>query len=58
LLKTLNCGIGLCLVISSEDVEESKRIIESHGYKAIEMGQVVESGQEKPSWRGLENGLS
>lgn len=58
LLITLNCGIGLAVVVSAKDVEKSKKLIQAQGFKAIEMGVIEKSLNKEPSWEGLENGLS
>jgi phosphoribosylformylglycinamidine cyclo-ligase len=38
MLKTLNCGIGLALIVKPSDVNAVESTITAHGYKAVSLG--------------------
>lgn len=40
MLKTLNCGIGLAMVVKSEKVAEVEKAIVRHGYKSHPLGTI------------------
>lgn len=50
-MKTLNCGIGLVLVVSDASVEEIQSAIHTKGFSSIELGSVVEQQELSPSWQ-------
>ena len=58
LLTTLNCGMGLALIVSPKDADRAMNIIEGFGFESFDLGEVQNSSEKKPSWEGLENGLS
>ena len=43
MLKTLNCGIGLALVVKPDAVAETERIVQSHGYKTTPLGTLQQA---------------
>lgn len=48
LLRTLNCGIGLVLMVNKKSVQSIHKIVNSSGFKTFDLGHVVK-GQE-PIW--------
>jgi len=42
MFKTFNMGIGLCLVVSPEDVEETESILSESGEKVYKIGRITE----------------
>lgn len=52
LLKTLNCGVGLMIMVDPKQFDNLQKIIEQHGFKALDLG-VVEVGRhdEEPTVR-------
>lgn len=45
MLKTLNCGIGLALIVRPGDVTAVETAVRRHGFKAIPLGTLQASGQ-------------
>ena len=43
MLKTLNCGVGLALIVSSENATFVRTTVEKHGYRAIPLGTLKEA---------------
>ncbi len=43
MLKTLNCGVGLAIVCSSDEIPRVQAVIEKHGHLAIPLGKVDRS---------------
>ena len=41
-LKTFNCGIGMVLVVSEENVLESLSVLQKHKEKAMVIGEIIE----------------
>ncbi len=41
ILKTLNCGVGLVLVLPSEFVTAASRKIENHGFQSFDLGEII-----------------
>ncbi len=60
LLKTLNCGVGMVWVVTPESADELKTVITSHGFRAFNLGEVVEGERPDgweltdPHWEGLD----
>ena len=50
LLKTLNCGIGLVLVIDPDFFNPVGDLIKAKGFKAIDLGWVVDQKKPLPTW--------
>ena len=51
LLKTLNCGIGLVLVVSKRaNLEPIHQAVKASGFSSIDLGCVQAQKQKKPSW--------
>lgn len=50
-MKTLNCGIGLVLVVSDTSFQEVQNIIHTKGFTSIELGSVVKQQESSPSWQ-------
>ena len=44
--NTFNMGIGMAVIVKKEDVTKAIEILESHGEKAYELGEVVEGNKE------------
>lgn len=44
--NTFNMGIGMCLVVSSEDVTKTLDILKAEGETAYEIGEVIEGNKE------------
>lgn len=42
MLKTLNCGIGLALVVAKESVAVVEALVQEHGYKSYPLGTITE----------------
>ncbi|MFL5367529.1 MAG: AIR synthase-related protein, partial [Myxococcales bacterium] len=42
MLRTFNCGIGMCAVVRHEDVEGARTLLGRHGLQAWEIGVVEE----------------
>lgn len=40
LLKTLNCGMGFCLMLPESSVARALEIIRAHGFKAFDVGEI------------------
>ncbi len=47
LLKILNCGIGLSIFVAESDFEKTQELIEINGFKAYDIGKVVEGKSEQ-----------
>ena len=47
MLQTLNCGVGLALVVSPQHVTAVENTIREHGYRAIPLGTLKKG--ETPS---------
>jgi phosphoribosylformylglycinamidine cyclo-ligase len=41
MLKTLNCGIGLAMIVAPSEVTRVEQAIAKHGYKATPLGKVT-----------------
>jgi len=54
MIKTLNCGIGLVVIIPSDKVAACHQIIESQGFKSFDLGFVEKSSQSNTEilWEG------
>ena len=50
LMKVLNCGIGLVLIISAKDINQIGKLIKSKGFSVIDLGVVVSQKEQTPSW--------
>ena len=49
MLRTFNCGIGMCAVVRREDVEGVRALLERRGHRAWEIGIVEQaSGLDEP----------
>ncbi len=44
--NTFNMGIGMAVIVKKEDVTKAIEILEKHGEKAYELGEVVEGNKE------------
>lgn len=44
MLKTLNCGIGLTLIVAPENVNEVERRVKEAGYQAYPLGRIEAAG--------------
>lgn len=44
MLRTLNCGIGFCVVTAAENEAEFRRIAQEFGFEAFDLGKVLPSG--------------
>ena len=47
MLRTFNCGVGMCVVVSPPDVEETLAILQDCGEKAWVIGRIVRDRYEK-----------
>lgn len=60
MLTTLNCGVGMIWVVDSSAIESLSQVIQEHGYRAFDLGEVKtgesESGWElaDPNWEGFD----
>lgn len=63
MLTTLNCGLGMVWIVRPAAVEALKSVIISHGHRAFELGEVVETADKSqeaswylndPEWEGEE----
>lgn len=43
LLKTLNCGVGLMVIVDPKKFDSLKQVVDQHGFKSLDLG-VVEVG--------------
>jgi phosphoribosylformylglycinamidine cyclo-ligase len=43
MLKTLNCGIGLALIVSGEKAAEVEKLVQEHGYKTYSLGTLAKA---------------
>ena len=43
MFNTFNMGVGMSIVVSKEDVEESLNILQANGEDAYVIGEIVES---------------
>lgn len=50
-MKTLNCGIGLVLVVSEACFKDVQGIVRAKGFSSIEIGSVVRQQESSPSWQ-------
>lgn len=50
LLTTLNCGIGMVWVVDDGAAASLRDVIQAHGFKAFNLGEVVESSDAEPGW--------
>lgn len=50
LMKTLNCGVGLMIVVSDSDFTQAQNLICRNGFSVMDLGIVCEQKQEKPTW--------
>lgn len=50
MLKTLNCGVGMALILAPSEVEKAKSVIQEAGFKSFLLGEVKEANGEA-SWR-------
>ncbi len=41
MFETFNMGVGFCVIVSKQVLEESLSILNTHGYSALKIGQVV-----------------
>ena len=48
MLKTLNCGVGLVVVLPAKDVAAATKTAKEIGLKAFEIGRVVANGKGEP----------
>ncbi len=44
MLKTLNCGVGLALIVRPEKVTEVEKIVGRHGYTSYALGTIEKAG--------------
>lgn len=49
MLTTLNCGIGMVWVVDADAFEGLKKVIETSGHQALDLGS-VEAGQNEAGW--------
>ena len=47
MLKTLNCGVGLALVVSPDRVNAVESVIHTHGYRSIPLGRIRQGSDPK-----------
>ena len=50
LLKTLNCGVGMVVVVASSVFTEAQKIIQATGFKTMDMGFLVSQKSREPAW--------
>ena len=48
--RIFNCGIGMVLIVNTEDVSSIQSIIDDHGYKNFEIGFIERSAQTNISY--------
>ena len=48
--RIFNCGIGMVLIVNSEDVSSIQSIINDHGYKNFEIGSVGKNAKSQISY--------
>ena len=48
--RIFNCGIGMVLIVNSEDVSSIQSIINDHGYKNFEIGSVGKNAESQISY--------
>ena len=54
LLKTLNCGLGLILIVSKKtNLDFLFKLIKKEGFLALNLGSIKPQKNQKPSWRLL-----
>ncbi len=46
MFNTFNMGVGMCIIVSPEDVEESLSILKANGEEAYVIGEVIESEEK------------
>lgn len=54
MLKTLNCGVGMALVLPANQVALAEQVISKEGFKSFRLGEVVKAEGEA-SWRLIPN---
>lgn len=47
MLKTFNCGVGMILVVSPENAEQTMKVLEENGEKPFKIGCLVEKQNEE-----------
>lgn len=50
LIKTLNCGIGLVLIVSPSSLKQVQKQVELKGFSFVDLGSVVSQKEQTPSW--------
>ena len=50
LMRVLNCGVGLVLVISPKAVKRIEKIIKEKCFSAVDLGVVAAQKEQTPSW--------
>ena len=50
MLETLNCGIGLVMVVEPSKWQEVKSVVEKCGHKTFDLGVVESSTVKEPGW--------
>lgn len=46
MMKTFNCGVGLCVIVPESDVSSIQSIIEQHQFKSYNLGKIVNSTEK------------
>jgi phosphoribosylformylglycinamidine cyclo-ligase len=46
ILETLNCGVGLVLIVPADKVKSTLSAVHANGYKAFELGSVVNNAEK------------
>ena len=50
MLKTLNCGLGLILIVSPSSLKQVQKQVELKGFSFVDLGSVVSQKEQTPSW--------
>ena len=51
LMKTLNCGVGLILIVSDSSFKQIQQLIKTKGFSSMDLGFVINQKEPTPSWR-------
>ena len=50
LIKTLNCGVGLILIVSSSSFKQIQKQVKVKGFSFMDLGSVTSQKEQTPSW--------